>query len=628
MNKRTRLLNGAVLLAVVTTTVGLMAQDVVPPAQPEAAPAAAAVVEAPVAAVAVPAPAQPAAEVPAVATPAVAAPADVTAVAVVTPVATQENAALPPGSQLISVTLDDVPLADVVKLFTKISGANIIAATTNLKGSVTANLQDVAWQPAFAAILERQNLLLVEKPAGSGIFVIESRRAGEDPRVTETVHLKFAKVDKLSELLKGLMGKDGTVTPFAEGNVILLQASQQKITDARKVIEELDRPRSQVYIEARFVEMSAAASKKLGMKWDSLKEWGVNVHSLSAGAEYNEGELAKYKTGTTEIKQDISREFHTTTMVPDLSQPVTIYDPADPTKIVSVTYPYMVPQDNITYPYLKESGVSLSPSITAAPGAGRLAEDMTWKSASGVQGQISADDFRLAMSAFEQMDGVSMISNPKIIVANEEIATVDMTTKEPYIKVTGTRVTSNGGNTYDVTSELGTIPGKEADMFAGESFFSYGVTLKVTPRVSSAGVITVNIAPSISEWAGDYQIAGASPDAPITRYPIIRMKRINTVFSMQDGATAVIGGLTRSSEGNTDSGIPYLRKIPYIGPRLFGWKSREKDQKELVIFVTVGIVDPEKPMDERIGLPKNAVLTRDLKEPGDGKKEDLMLLKD
>jgi type II secretory pathway component GspD/PulD (secretin) len=125
----------------------------------------------------------------------------------------------------------------------------------------------------------------------------------------------------------------------------------------------------------------------------------------------------------------------------------------------------------------------------------------------------------------------------------------------------------------------------------------------------------------------DYIISGANADTPSTRYPIIRMKRINTLFSMQDGATAVIGGLTISGENNVDSGIPYLRKIPYIGPRLFGWKSRNKEQRELVIFVTVGIVDPEQPMDENIGMPKNAVLSRDIKEPGDGAKEDLLLLK-
>jgi len=96
---------------------------------------------------------------------------------------------------------------------------------------------------------------------------------------------------------------------------------------------------------------------------------------------------------------------------------------------------------------------------------------------------------------------------------------------------------------------------------------------------------------------------------------------------MLDGTTAVIGGLTHSSESNIDSGIPLLRRIPWVGPRLFGWKSRSKGQSEIIIFVTVGIVNPEEAMPESVGLPKNAVLTRSLKEPGDLPREELLLLK-
>lgn len=600
MHKHTRLLIGAII----GTTFGLFAQDAVPPAAPVAAPEA---VVAPAPAAVAAAPAAPAAEAP---------PAEAPAVMKITTISgTQTNAAGSSESQLISVTLDDVPLADVVKLFTKISGANIIAATTNLNGSVTANLQDVAWKPAFEAILERQGLLLVEKPANSGIFVVEARRSGEEIRVTDTVQLKFARVDNIAKLLAGLLGKEGTVTPFPEGNVILLQASQQKITEARKVIESLDRARSQVYIEARFVQMSAGASKKLGMKWDWLnaeKGWGLSVSGLKGGVEANSGEAARYNSGTTVEKTDQSIKIDTVAKDP------TDTDPSTKPPIVTGT----------TFPYKKDVPLYTIPSaIGDAPGAGRTAADMAWKSASGVSGQIAAGDFGLLLNAFESIDGISIISNPKIIVANEEEATVDVTEKIPYVKVTANRSTSGGGNTLDLTTELGTIPGKAEDSFVGEAFFSYGITLKVTPRVSSTGTIQVHIEPTISDSIANYVIEGANADIPITTYPIIRMKRINTTFSMQDGATAVIGGLTTSSENNTDSGIPYLRKIPYIGPRLFGWKSRNKDQTELVIFVTVGIVDSEKPIDENIGMPKNAVLSRNVKEPGNGTKEDLMLLK-
>ena len=78
--------------------------------------------------------------------------------------------------------------------------------------------------------------------------------------------------------------------------------------------------------------------------------------------------------------------------------------------------------------------------------------------------------------------------------------------------------------------------------------------------------------------------------------------------------------------------MPFLRSLPWVGPRLFGWKNRNKEQKEIVIFVTVGLADPVG-LREDVGMPKNAILSRDIlsgktKEPGDRTIEEIMSLKD
>ena len=120
-------------------------------------------------------------------------------------------------------------------------------------------------------------------------------------------------------------------------------------------------------------------------------------------------------------------------------------------------------------------------------------------------------------------------------------------------------------------------------------------------------------------------------DTSVGLFPIINMKRITTDFTMKDGSTAVIGGLSRTTESDVDSGIPYLRKIPWIGPKLFGWKSRQKVQKEIIVCVTIGIANPaELPKD--IGLPKNAIMGREYiegrkLEPGDHESSALEALK-
>lgn len=541
------------------------------------------------------------------------------------PAAAQTPAAAPPAEQgvrvtdasdtepLVSMSFDETPIADVVKAFRDATGANIISGgDSNLQARISVRLDNVPWRKGLTSILEPQGLQLAEEPAGSGIYIV---RAKTDviPKITKTFDLKHARADEITNLVVSAFGRDATGKPLVSavsynaGNVIIVTATEKQIFECEAMIEAIDKPTPQVYIEVRFVELTAAASRQLGMKWDQLKEWGVNLHDINAGMERNDGKLAAYRTGTTDVRDGVAGKESVDVLVT----------------------PGEIPAASMT-----------SDGLTK--GAGRSAEDMSWKRARGASGQLSVDGFRLAMSAFEQIDGVSIFSNPKIIVANEKEAVVDMTTKLPNVSMTTSR-TGVQNDQLDISARLEVIPGDKGDrdgkgrgLFAGEAFFSWGISVKVTPRVSPAGLITMVVEPSISalstEYGEFYQFGGVGADTPTPQFPIIDMQRMQTVFTMQDGATAVIGGLTRTTEGNIDSGIPFLRKLPWIGPRVFGWKSRQKQQKEIIIFVTVGIADPGT-LPEDIGMPKNAILGRDLftgdlKEPGDRTKEEVLSISD
>ncbi len=494
---------------------------------------------------------------------------------------------------VVSMSFEETPLTDVIKAFRDATGANIISGGTNLQGTVSVRLDKVPWRKGLSSILDPQGMQLVEQPAGSGIFIVTIKTV-EIPKITRTFELNHAKADDVAKLFKSTLGSAGMATPFPAANVVILTAPEQQLGECEKIIKAIDKPSPQVYIEARFVELSAKASKQLGLKWNSMKEVGVTVSKIKAGYERNDGQANHFKTGGTQVRPQAGDNANKTEEVQTILTPKEVF---------------------------------------SAPGADRLAESMGWYKAGGIGGQLTATDFSLTLSAFEQMDGVSIFSNPKIIVSNEKIAKIDMTTKQPNVEVDFQAATQEGQRDT-VSTKLGLIPGK-SEPFVGEAFFSYGITLTVTPRINPTGLITVDIEPSLSELDPDeqyYRPSGLDKDMPVARYPRIVMQRIQTTFTMQSGTTAVIGGLSKTTEANIDSGIPMLRELPWIGPRLFGWKSRRKDQGEIVIFVTVGIADPDD-LPENIGMPKNAVLSRELftgevKEPGDRTKEEVMSLED
>ncbi|MFA7173622.1 MAG: secretin N-terminal domain-containing protein [Kiritimatiellia bacterium] len=488
---------------------------------------------------------------------------------------------------VVSINFDDTPVSDVIKAFRNATGANIISSGTNLNARVSVRLDNVPWRKGLSSILEPQNLQLSERPAGSGIYVVETITV-VIPKITRTFLLDNADVAAVSGLFKSVLSENGKATAFPAANTLVVTAPEKEMAECELIIKAIDAPSQQVYIEARFVEMSTKAGRSLGLRWDNLggDGWGMNFDGATLG----------YKNSKTSISEKGTK----------------MYDP---------------PSTSIT---LVDGTVVTTPGVgLPAPAPNNSGSDSYSKSYT-FEGSLSADAFKLAMNAFESTDGISVFSNPKVIVANEQKAKIDMTTKEPNVEVNYQAATTEGQRD-SVSTKLVVIPGVE-EPFVGEAFFSYGITLNVKPRISSTGLITVTIEPSISERTGYYTIQGLDEKLPASRFPIIDMRRIQTVFAMQSGRTAVIGGLSRTSDSNKDNGIPLLKDIPWLGPRIFGWKSREKTQKEIVIFVTVGIADPAT-IEDNEGMPQNAVLSREIitgetKEPKDMTRAELLDLSD
>lgn len=99
-----------------------------------------------------------------------------------------------------------------------------------------------------------------------------------------------------------------------------------------------------------------------------------------------------------------------------------------------------------------------------------------------------------------------------------------------------------------------------------------------------------------------------------TGYPEIQMKRVKTTFSLGDGQTAVIGGLTQTRDRDVIKKVPLLGDIPLIGKYLFSHQTKEKQQIETIIFVTVGIIDPTNP-SSALQVPEASQLIQNRVDP-------------
>jgi general secretion pathway protein D len=73
--------------------------------------------------------------------------------------------------------------------------------------------------------------------------------------------------------------------------------------------------------------------------------------------------------------------------------------------------------------------------------------------------------------------------------------------------------------------------------------------------------------------------------------PIFSVRKVATKVTVFDGATVIIGGLTREEVKTVNDKIPVLGNIPLIG-RLFQSSAESYQKRNLLIFVSANIVSP------------------------------------
>lgn len=401
---------------------------------------------------------------------------------------------------------------------------------------------------------------------------------------TRTFKLTFANPDDVAERFNntwsgefGIGFKiDKIAQSFPESSTVMVTAPGVILDACEKVVKEIDVETPQVYIEARFVELQNSAMHKLGIDWSML---GGMKGTASFG-----GGMDKRLLGNA--VQNFSR--HVVNGSEDVS-----YDVAGKTKTATSSWSRDIDADGKTT--MTESGSSAS-TLSGRDGG------QTYFS-----GTLTFSDMYLVLSALDSSEDAKVFSNPKIIVASGKKAKVDMTEKYPNVTIAAKRTLNGNSESLDLDMKMAEIPGEDKLMFAKESFFSWGISMEVTPHVSTNGLINISIVPTISEKVGEVTAGSGTTEG--SKYPIINVQRLVTDFALKAGTTAVIGGLSKTTETQVDNGIPYLRNIPWIGDKLFGSKSRQKVQKEIIVFVTVGMASPSN-LPEDVGLPKNAVLGR------------------
>jgi len=438
----------------------------------------------------------------------------------------------------ISLDFKDADIQNVLRVLADVSHLNIIA-TDDVKGKVTLHLVDVPWDQALDLVLRSNRLEMTRQGNVVRISTVarlkeerEALRAAEDAaRELEPLRVKYVKVnyaradDSLVDKVKGVLSERGSVTFDDRTNTIIVRDIPHGLQDASELIQELDTQSPQVLIEANIVEATEDFARGLGVQW---------------GYRYNAGPATGNPTGA--------------------NFPGTIglggsgLGSGAPSPGING-----VPGSSV--PFLADFPVpgNFGSGFGANNGS---AIDLALGSLSGSQSLTAR------LTALEEQGKGKVVSRPRVITMNNVAATIQsLTILRVKLPSTGTVINTGTG-------------GAAGSASTATEKINTGITLVVTPQVSQDGFVLMSIYAKSSQ-----------PDFTHTvdNIPNEVSREANSNVLIKDGETVVLGGIYRNTSNDTESGLPYLSRIPALG-WLFKRLLRSHHHEELLVFLTPKVV--------------------------------------
>jgi type II secretory pathway component GspD/PulD (secretin) len=208
----------------------------------------------------------------------------------------------------------------------------------------------------------------------------------------------------------------------------------------------------------------------------------------------------------------------------------------------------------------------LTADVTATAPSQASARDFIIELTGG-HGTINYD---VAIAALQERGDVRVLSLPVIIAQNNRQAVLNVGSSRPFVQVSQTVPN-------DPTGRVQTI-----------QYIDVATTLTITPTINPDGYVNLQVSQTDNSATNEVQF-----DAPV-----INKREATTQIFIRDGQTTVIGGLADNMRSSDISGIPFLSRIPLIGPFLFGRVTKNETTNELFLFLTPHIISSDDDIDK------------------------------
>ena len=238
-------------------------------------------------------------------------------------------------------------------------------------------------------------------------------------------------------------------------------------------------------------------------------------------------------------------------------------------------------QRGISWDLVRSHGISMSqpqivPQTSATPGFNLTPFFIRYISSGG--------SFSATLKLLEQFGDVRVLSSPKLSVLNNQTAILRVTRDIIYFTVTPT--------TSGTASTLGTVVTQPA-FTTTPNVAAEGFMMAVMPEINASDAVVLNVRPTIRRKVAD----AVDPNPALlgtagNNIPVFETREFDSILRLQSGQIGVLAGLMQDISERTDTGIPGIRSIPFLGD-LLSSRAELSRKTELVIFLRATVIrDP------------------------------------
>ena len=213
-----------------------------------------------------------------------------------------------------------------------------------------------------------------------------------------------------------------------------------------------------------------------------------------------------------------------------------------------------------------DQGSALNTQSTSAPAAaaaGTVANAFINRAFPGFNFLIGSESQPSAiLDALHTVTGVKVLSNPSLVVVNNQVATLQVGDVVPVSTGSATVLTTSNTvvNTID--------------------YRNTGIILRVSPRINVNGNVRLDV---------EQEISNVSPTTAASLTPTVSERKVKSSISVATGQTVLLAGLISEQQNTDRNGIPLLDQIPGLGDA-FSHQDKKSVRTELIIFIRPQII--------------------------------------